>query len=315
MDEAGSRVIGSAVPTCLAVVGTGRSGTSATSGLLVKLGLAPPVGKDLVPASASNEQGHWESRTMIKCNNRLLRSVGCSTYGPPDPAQKWKGVSGYDEAKAIVDRWIPSTFLGTPVALKDPRMSLTLGFWREVLPAPIAALMVLRDPVQNARSREARDGVPVSLGLAIWDRYQRCLAVGLEGLPTLVMEFGSMLANPKQANADVVGFLRQLGIPVAPELEDEASTWLNPSLRHQDKPTDVYDEQAVVQREIFEQMSALVGVHESWSTPTNLPAAPLWVDDMIRLQRDKDRLQREARALRSTRVHRIAAGVRKVTGR
>jgi hypothetical protein len=36
---------------------------------------------------------------------------------------------------------------------------------------------------------------------------------------------------------------------------------------------------------------------------------------MIRLQRDKDRLQREARALRSTRVHRIAAGVRKVTGR
>jgi hypothetical protein len=308
-------MIGSAVPTCLAVVGVGRSGTSATSGLLVKLGLAPPAGNDLVPASDSNEQGHWESRTMIKCNNRLLRSVGCSTYAPPDPAQSWKDVSAYDEVRAITDRWIPSTFGSKPVALKDPRMSLTLGFWREVLPAPIAAILVLRDPIQNGRSREARDGVPMTLGLSIWDRYQRCLAVGLEGLPTLVMEFGSMLANPKRANADVVGFLRQLGIAVAPELEEEASTWLDSSLRHQDKPTDVYDEQAVVQREIFEQMSALAGVHESWSPPTNLPAAPLWVDDMIRMQQHKDRVQREARALRATRVYRIASGVRKVTRR
>ena len=229
--------------------------------------------------------------------------------------KSWKGVNGYEEVKANAESWFSSTYTGTPVALKDPRMCLTLPFWRDALPAPVAALLVLRDPIQNARSREARDGVPMTMGLAIWDRYQRSAAAGLEGLPTLVVEFDSMLANPGETSADVVKFLRQVGITVSPEAEEAGSTWLDSSLRHQKDRVDDYNDLAAVQRQVFHQLSAQVGIHEAWSAPTDLPPPPLWVDDIIRVRRDLDRFGRELRILRSARIYRAAAAVRRVTDR
>jgi hypothetical protein len=307
--------MGTAVPTCVAVIGVGRSGTSATSGLLVKLGLTPPPPDDLVPAASSNEQGHWESKTLVRCDTRLLRKIGSSTYAPPEPMSSWKETTGYQDTKVIAERWFSSTYTGNPLALKDPRMCLTLPFWRDVLPAPMAAVLVLRDPIQNARSREARDGVPMTMGLAIWDRYQRSAVAGLEGLPTLVLEFDSMFANPSQTSAEVVKFLRQVGIKVLPEAEEAASTWLDSSLRHQKDRVDEYTDAAAVQREVFTQLSAQVGIHESWQAPTTLPPPPLWVDDIIRVRRLLDQHRRELKKVRSTRLYRVSSAVQKVKDR
>ena len=179
----------------------------------------------------------------------------------------------------------------------------------------MAALLVLRDPVQNARSREARDGVPISMGLSIWDRYQRAAMAGLEGLPTLVVEFDSMLTNPAQTGADVVRFLRHVGVTVPPDAEGAASTWLDASLRHQKDRADEYDEMARVQRQIFDTVAAQAGIHEAWRTPADLPPPPLWVDDIIRVRRELDRYGRELRLIRNGRVYRMASAVRKMADR
>ncbi len=266
-------------------------------------------------ADSSNERGHWESKTIVGCNSRLLRVVGCSPEAPPEPMASWKEVNGYENVKARAEKWFSSTSTGNPVAMKDPRMCLTLAFWREVLPAPMAALLVVRDPIQNARSREARDGVPMTLGLAIWDRFQRSAVAGLEGLPTLVVEFDNMLANPGPASAEIVKFLRQLGVNVQPEAEEAGSKFLDSSLRHQRNRVDDYGEMAGTQREVFEQLSAMTGFHDSWQIPTALPPPPLWVDDVIRVQRGTEKLRRELRALRKTRLYRVSSGVRKAKGR
>jgi hypothetical protein len=307
--------MGSDVPSSVVVIGVGRSGTSAMTGLLVKLGLAPPTPDDLVPASSSNEQGHWESKTLVRVDSRLLREIGCSTYAPPEPMASWKEVNNYQVVKRVAEGWLSSTYRGIPMALKDPRMCLTLPFWREVLPAPVAAILVLRDPIQNARSREARDHVPMTMGLAIWDRYQRSSALGLEGLPTLVVEFDSMFANPGQTCTDVVEFLRHLDIAIQPEAERAASSWLNPSLRHQTGLEDDYRDMAAVQREIFTQLSTRVGLHESWQVPTTLPPPPLWVDDIIQVRRQLDERNRDIRALRAERPYRPSTVVRKIRAR
>jgi hypothetical protein len=301
-------------PTCIVVIGVGRSGTSATSGLLVKLGLAPPRPDDLVPAASSNELGHWESRTLIRCNAQLLRAVGRTAYGPPEVRSTWKDVEGYDDVKATAEAWFSSTYEGRPLALKDPRMCLTLPFWRDVLPAPVAALLVVRDPIQNARSRQARDGTPMTLGLAIWDRHQRSALAGLEGLPTLVVEFDSMLAKPGQTCTDVVGFLRQRGIEVSAQAEDDASTWLDASLRHQKDRVDDYSEMAEVQEGIFTQLSTLTGVHDAWRSP-DLPPAPPWVDDVIQVRHGQDKLRQELLTLKGSRTFRFTSAMRKAADR
>ena len=55
--------------------------------------------------------------------------------------------------------------------------------------------LVLRNPLPVARSLEARDHIPMSLGLAMWDRHLRTASDSQSpGLPTLVLEYDSMLA-------------------------------------------------------------------------------------------------------------------------
>src|ERR1700722_6507318 len=108
-----------ATAPCIAVVGMGRSGTSATAGLLVKLGLTGPVPGDLVPATDSNEQGHWESLRVIRTNARLLRAVGGLGHGPPPITLEWKGVDGYAERMSEAQEWFRNSSSGKPMMVKD----------------------------------------------------------------------------------------------------------------------------------------------------------------------------------------------------
>ena len=143
----------------------------ATAGLLVKLGLSGPRPDDLIPASSANESGHWESRGMHRYNARLLAAVGATGYGPPQVMVRWDGVRGYNEIRDAASSWFATTYVGKPRMVKDPRLCVTLPFWRDVLPKSTAAVFVLRDPVRVARSLEARDDIPMTLALAVWDRY------------------------------------------------------------------------------------------------------------------------------------------------
>ena len=59
--------------TALLVLGMHRSGTSATAGLLVRLGVEAPM--MLMPADASNPEGYWESRRLWEVHERLLRDA------------------------------------------------------------------------------------------------------------------------------------------------------------------------------------------------------------------------------------------------
>ena len=294
---------------CVAVVGVGRSGTSATAGLLMSLGLTGPRPDDLLPASSSNESGHWESKKMIACNVQLLNGVGATHYGPPPVGIRWDGVAKYEEIRESVLQWFAASYEGRPMMVKDPRLCATLPFWRDVLPVSMAAVFVLRDPLRVSRSREARDGVPVTLGLAIWDRYIRSAAAVLNGLPTLVVEYDAMLADPRRATEQISVFLEGVGINVAPGATDAAAAHLNPTLRHQESEDDEYQNFARVQRQLFDALVDLTGVHEEWQAPRDLPPEPVWVEDVLRLRREFQNASRSLRKLRKSRANRIAAAL------
>ena len=290
----------------------GRSGTSATAGLLVNLGLTGPLPDDLVPATGSNEQGHWESLSVISCNMRLLRSAGGFGDSPPPITLEWDGVDGYAERKAEALKWFRASDSGKPMMVKDPRMCLTLTFWRDAIPVPMAAIFVLRDPLKVARSREARDDMPMSLGLALWDRHVRSAALGLRGLPTLVIHYDDMLEDPVAGTASVVEFLGLIGVEVPRETERAAADSINPGLRHQQGTTDDYAEAAGVQREVFRQLVACTGIHEAWDPPGGLPDPQLWVDDVIRVHRQYQFKDREVRRIQRTRAYRVATSIKRM---
>jgi hypothetical protein len=196
--------------------------------------------------------------------------------------------------------------------VKDPRMCLTLTFWRDALSVPLAAVFVLRDPLKVARSLEARDNLPMSLGLALWDRHVRAASLGLDGLPTLVVGYDDMLEHAAEGTAKVVEFLGTLGISVSSEDQKAASEWFNPSLRHQHGATDDYAQAADVQREVFERLVARAGIHEAWESPHDLPEPQLWVDDVIRLRRQFQVKRLELKKIQGTRTFRVARSLRKI---
>ena len=89
---------------------------------------------------------------------------------------------------------------------KDPRNCITLPFWRTVIDPPLAAVFVCRDPQEVARSLVARDGVTLTYGLALWDRYVRSASTNLAGLPTFVADYARILQNPEIWMTEIAEF-------------------------------------------------------------------------------------------------------------
>src|SRR5665213_3253532 len=71
--------------TGLIVAGMHRSGTSAVARLINLLGA--DMARDIVPANAWNEDGHWESHPIITLHDRMLETFDA----------RWNSLSGIGE--------------------------------------------------------------------------------------------------------------------------------------------------------------------------------------------------------------------------
>ncbi len=302
-------------PACVAIVGMHRSGTSATAGLLVGLGLAGPKVEDLVPANEGNERGHWESETVHMCNVKVLAALGGDTYAPPPPppASGWENDTSFDPMRLEAARWFESTSDGRPLVLKDPRLCITLPLWKTALPDPLPTLFVLRDPLEVARSLQARDKLPMVLGLALWDRYIRCAALSLEGSPTLVVDYAAMLEDPIKWSEVICGYLEEQGLHLGADSRSAALTFLDTGLRHQRGDDSDYEPLAAAHREVHAILSERAGTHSTWEPP-ELPPAPPWADYVLQLRRQVVLTRHELYWTQSSRVFRAASALWRLTG-
>jgi len=174
------------------VVGAHRSGTSAVTGALAALGLQGVDDADRMEWEASNPE-HWESLAAALYDDELLDGLGGSWDAPPPPGLQPDPAIGADRAADILATAYPGD---APPVWKDPRVCLLLPWWRDVLPAPLTAVFVWRDPRAVARSLEARDGMPYEYGLALWERYVRSAVAGLAGVDTYVVDYAALVDEP-----------------------------------------------------------------------------------------------------------------------
>lgn len=152
----------------LMILGMHRSGTSIVTEQLCRAGLYIGESTELLAPQADNPRGFWERRDVVELNDRLLADAGGSWYSPP-AAEPAATEQQRQQMAGIVSALDPAA----PWVIKDPRLTLTWSAWEPEL-ADVQQLLVFRDPLAVAMSLQARHGFPLTLGLALWEYYNRC---------------------------------------------------------------------------------------------------------------------------------------------
>lgn len=174
-----STVSGIAGARPLVITGMHRSGTSLLASLLAGAGLS--VGSRLIGASRGNDRGHWEDLDFYEFHVRALEANGVASEGFACSDHLLVPAEMREDAATLVGS---KAAAGHAWGWKDPRTTLFLEFWHDVLPEA-AYVFVFRSPWEVADSLFRR-GDPIfarnpALAVRIWLHYNRrvrdfCLA-------------------------------------------------------------------------------------------------------------------------------------------
>lgn len=214
------------------ILGMHRSGTSALARLVNLMGAYVGSEQALGGPALDNPKGFWERQDLRQLNDRLLAAAGAT----------WGNIARFNlhrvsdterqtlcaEAMAIVHK----LDVQRPWTVKDPRLCLTLPFWRELLEVPVC-LHIHRPPLEVTRSLQARDGFSLGFGLALWEVYSLHAFAASRGLPRLLVSYADLIDDPM---AFVERLRQQLGeldvIGLHQPTDREIQAFVDRDLRH-----------------------------------------------------------------------------------
>ncbi|WP_303830818.1 hypothetical protein [Asticcacaulis taihuensis] len=222
--------VGSSTKKLLFVLGMHRSGTSALTGVLAKLGAELP--RALMAEHEINPKGFFESTVVMGVNNELLAAHGSSwrDFRPLtiEPTNSVKGRI----SEALKNEYSDSAF----VVLKDPRICRMVPAWDAAateLGYVTSYVLPYRHPLEVAKSLEKRDSMPIAEGLLLWLRH--------------VLEAEYMTRDKNRAFVSMVDLLEDwkgavtrisrrahIEWPCSPDsIASEIDSFLDKDLRHQ----------------------------------------------------------------------------------
>jgi hypothetical protein len=185
------------------VSGMHRSGTSAVTRAINLLGV--PLGRaEGLYVDPGNPTGYWESTTLCICNDMILARFRGTWFLPPRLVPGWELSNKAEAMRPHLNAAIAEVFDTESWVWKDPRLSLTMPLWKTLVPE-ICSVIVVRNPVAVSKSLRRRDGYPAAHCRALWDVYNRHAFAATKGLPTIIVDFDRVLADPEGA----VGWLAQ----------------------------------------------------------------------------------------------------------
>ena len=157
-------------PTPILILGMHRSGTSCLAGTLQQAGVY--LGEVSVH-NKYNKKGNRENSSTMELNEKILQYNKASWDEPPKILEWDKSFE--EEGKHIIEDFeneCESSYWG----FKDPRVLLTLPFWKKLLPEAIY-IGTYRYPMNVARSLNDRknSSIEINSGLSLWTAYNKNL--------------------------------------------------------------------------------------------------------------------------------------------
>lgn len=187
-------------PIVTIVLGMHRSGTSALTGLLMRMGLE--TGDNLLPANSHNPVGHFEDTEVLAIDEGILRKLG-AVWHCPVSVEKLKqalAAGDLDAERAQARRLLRGRIDRYPLWLvKDPRWSVLLPFWVELLrdlDIPFRFAWIIRKPMEVAASLHARDKLEADHAIQLWTASNLTILQNLQGASTCLLDYDSLVESP-----------------------------------------------------------------------------------------------------------------------
>ena len=255
-----------AVGPWVVVVGMHRSGTSAVTGAIGGLGFNLVSAQDRLTPHESNPE-HGESLAILLHNDAILAHFGGTWDAPPQLPEGWETDEGLPDQTAALKSLAAAYPDPGPSVLKDPRVCLLLPYWREVLQAPMAAVLVWRAPLAVARSLRRREGSPIPYGVALWERYNRTAIANLARTDVYVLNYDAMVEDPAASLSGLTSWLSSIGTfdGMPPWDKERALSVVTTNLRHESGRATDDDDRIVLdeQRRLVEDLTELSGGHRA----------------------------------------------------
>lgn len=199
------------------VTGMHRSGTSFAGNLLFGIGSDFGDPELLLKKDIWNMRGYYENREIVLFNNRLIHgSLIDDTYWkimnsklPVKPKHLLISLLNapaflFPSIKRIgrragkqSDQLIELADKYADKVIKDVRYSITLGAWREHVPVS-KVLFCYRHPFEVAMSLKKRQGIPIPLGLWLWQLHNREFFAQSQQVPMIMVHYNNFLQKEKQ---------------------------------------------------------------------------------------------------------------------
>jgi hypothetical protein len=212
-------------PVCIA--GMHRSGTSMVARLLEVCGLFLGPEKEL-GFDTNNGEPHWENVRFVALNDQILNRLGGSWDNPPKLLAGWEHTPEVEalrsQAKKLIKRLRGQQYWGW----KDPRNSLTLPFWRRIVP-DLRLVICLRNPLEVSHSIRVRGdllGIPL---FQLWLTYYRELLSAIPPQQRVVTHYQSYFQDP---TAELQRVANVIGMEVPTDVINRACAHISADLRH-----------------------------------------------------------------------------------
>jgi len=177
---------------------------------------------------SNNGEPHFEHVRFVALNDEILRRLGGSWNNPPEFRAGWEVMPEVEvltkQAKKLIKRLNGRNYWGW----KDPRNSLTLPFWRRIVPE-LKVVVCLRNPLEVAHSLRKRGdltGIPYFL---LWLIYYRELLSSTRPEQRIVTHYESYFRDP---TVELKRVVTRIGMEVQAEVISRASAYISDELRH-----------------------------------------------------------------------------------
>jgi hypothetical protein len=216
----------------LAVLGMHRSGTSVIARAVNLLGVDLGAEEHMHRPRADNPNGFWENGNLVALNDELLSRHGGTWDEPPVLPPDWQFAPELEDCRRRARELIRNEFGSSPHwGWKDPRTCLTLPFWTQFLDR-VSYIICLRNPVDVARSLQARDGFSPDKSLNLWLLYIGAALVHTTGQRRLFLFYEDFMANRSQELHRLAAFLGPAALAKHGEANRRLDDFIKSDLQH-----------------------------------------------------------------------------------